>query len=170
MRYPDFWKKIVNILGLAAGVLTLIIAVLSIYEAISRYVFKSPNSWTLSLSCYALVFIVFFASPYAFQEGGHVAVDMVKIGCDKIDASGKLRRVIATIGFLCALVFMFVLGRGTWTLLKQAISSGKKTLNIPVIPLSALYAPMLIGLILMAITLLFIILDCIAKDGTGRYL
>ncbi len=170
MRYPRFWKKIVDSLALAAGSLTLVIAVLSVLEAIMRYIFKSPTSWSLTTCTYILLYVVFFASPYAFQEGGHVAVDMVRIACDKINTSGKLRRIICVIGYLFALLFMYVLAKGVWQLLGKAIAGATKTLAKPVIPMWALYGPMAVGLVIMAVTLIFIILDCISKDGTGKYL
>ncbi|MGN1002884.1 MAG: TRAP transporter small permease [Oscillospiraceae bacterium] len=170
MKYPKIWAKIVNAFALASGALTLVIAALSVIEAVMRYVFNSPTSWSLTVCTYILLYVVFFASPYAFQEGGHVAVDMVRIGCDKIDKSGRLRRVISVIGYIFALVFMYVLAKGTYQLLEKAVAGATKTLAKPVIPMWALYGPMLIGLILMMITLVFMILDCVAKDSSGKYL
>ena len=170
MRYPRFWKRIVNALALAAGVLTLVIAVMSVVEAIMRYVFHSPTRWSLTMCTYILLYVVFFASPYAFQEGGHVAVDMVRMAWDKVNASGKLRRVTSVIGYAFAVLFMFVLAKGTLQLLEQAVEGATKTLSKPIIPLSVLYCPMFIGLILMTITLVFMILDCTTKKGTGKYL
>lgn len=170
MKYPRFWTKIINALGLVSGVLTLAIAFLSVLEAVLRYVFKTPTSWTLTTSTYILLYLVFFASPYAFQEGGHVAVDMVKMACDRLDVKGRLRRVISVIGYLFAVVFMAVLARGVWQLLGKALAVNKYTVSIPLIPMWALYVPMLIGLALMVITLIFMILDCLAKDGSGKYL
>ncbi len=172
MKYPKFWNKCVNTLGLASGVLTLVIAVLSLLEAILRYFLHSPTSWTLTVSQYILLYIVFFASPYAFQEGGHVAVDMVLMAADKTDRSGRqiLRRVLTSIGYLLAAVFIFVIARGAWQLLMRAIAGSQKTVTAPVIPISVLYTPMIIGCILMLITLLFMILDCWARDHKSRYL
>ena len=70
MKYPKFWNKCVNTLGLASGVLTLVIAVLSLLEAILRYFLHSPTSWTLTVSQYILLYIVFFASPMPFRRAG----------------------------------------------------------------------------------------------------
>jgi TRAP-type C4-dicarboxylate transport system permease small subunit len=170
MRYPKFWKKTVDALGLASGFLTMVIAIMSLGEAISRYVFKHPTSWSLTLSTYILIYIVFFASPYAFQEGGHVAVDMVKIACDKISASGRLRKIISVIGYIFAVVFIVVIFKGSLKLFNTALAMSKMTVSNPVIPMWILYLPMLIGSVLMIITLVFMILDCLAKDGTGKYL
>lgn len=172
MKYPKIWTKCVNALGLASGVLTLVIAVLSLLEAILRYFLSSPTSWTLTVSQYILLYVVFFASPYAFQEGGHVAVDMVLMAADKIDHSGKqrLRRVLTSIGYAMAAVFIFVIARGTWQLLSRAIATNQKTVTAPVIPIDVLYIPMLIGCVLMLLTLVFMILDCWAKDHKSRYL
>lgn len=170
MRYPKFWTRIVNFLGLASGTLTLAIAFLSVLEAILRYFFKTPTSWTLTVSTYILLYIVFFASPYAFQEGGHVAVDMVKMACDKLDVSGKMRRIISVLGYLFAVVFMAVLIRGVWQLLGKALAVNKYTVSIPLIPMWVLYVPMIVGLVLMLVTLVFMILDCMAKDTDGKYL
>lgn len=99
-----------------------------------------------------------------------MAVDMVRMACDKINASGKLRRLISVVGYAFAVIFMFVLAKGTWQLLEQAVEGATKTLSKPIIPLWVLYGPMFIGLILMTITLVFMILDCTTKKGTGKYL
>ena len=65
MKYPKFWNKCVNTLGLASGVLTLVIAVLSLLEAILLYFLHSPTSWTLTVSQYILLYIVFWAADTA---------------------------------------------------------------------------------------------------------
>lgn len=69
MRYPRFWKSIVNALALAAGVLTLVIAVMSVVEAIMRYVFHSPTSWSLTTCTYILLYVVFFRITLRFPGG-----------------------------------------------------------------------------------------------------
>ncbi len=170
MRYPDFWRKIVNALALVSGLIALTTGFLSVFEACLRYFFKSPTSWTLTITQYLLLYLVFFASPYAFQECGHVAIDIVKTAADKVSPSRKLRKWMAVFGYLAAMAFVAFLFKAIFTATKSALAYHKVTLSIPVVPMWVLYIPMLIGLVLMAITIIFMILDILAKDGTGKYI
>jgi TRAP-type C4-dicarboxylate transport system permease small subunit len=52
--------------------------------------------------------------------------------------------------------------------LVKAISYSRLTTYIPEIPMWILYAPMIIGMAMMAITLIFMILDCMTDSD--RYI
>jgi TRAP-type C4-dicarboxylate transport system permease small subunit len=172
MRYPLKWKKFVDKLGLASGCITLGIAALSIMEAISRYFFHSPTSWSLSVCCYMLIFLAYLASPYAFQEGGHVAVDLLRNHIDRFDKTGKRipRRVLAVIGYCMTIIFVVILLVSAWSLAKIAIQYGRLSIMTPEIPMWILYMPMMVGSVFMLITLVFMVLDCVAKDSDDKYL
>ena len=89
MHYPQFWRKLIDKLGMLSGFLIIIISLFSVMEAFLRYFFDSPTGWALNVCQYLLVYMIFLSSPYAFQEGGHVAVDMILNLIDKHDRSGK---------------------------------------------------------------------------------
>jgi TRAP-type C4-dicarboxylate transport system permease small subunit len=112
------------------------------------------------------------ASAYAFQEGGHVAVDMLRNAADRFDKTGKQipRRAMAVLGYLMALFFICVMFYGAWELFQKSIVLNRLSTLSPQIPMWILYLPMMIGSVFMAITLVFMILDCLSQDSDGKYL
>ncbi len=164
MKYPKIWRKFINGTALFSGGVAFVIAALQTTEAIRRYVFASPSKWALNVSEYMLIFLVFIGSAYAFQEHGHVAVDMLLNAMDKLDKSGKQRprRVLAIIGYSMALIFTGCLFKGTWGQFTKALRLHRMTTYIPEIPQFILYIPMILGFLIMSLTLIFMILDIIA--------
>ncbi|MDR1206220.1 MAG: TRAP transporter small permease subunit [Peptococcaceae bacterium] len=164
MRYPKIWRKITNGAAMFSGALAFIIGCLQVMESLLRYFFNAPTKWSLNVSEYLLIYLLFIGSAYAFQEHGHVAVDMVLNLVDKIDKTGKriYRRILVSVGYLLAIVFVFCLLYGVWGMFTKAIEIGRVTTYIPTIPIWVLYAPMIIGMVMMTVTLVFMILDCIS--------
>lgn len=170
MRYPKIWGKINKAIAVAAGCLALLIACFSVYEAIVRYIFSSPTSWTLNVSCYILVWSIFLGSSYAFQEGSHVGVDMIKDWVDKKTKGEKRipRRTMSIIGYILTFVFLIVVLYGSVELIHKALMYHTLTMATNPIPAAWLYLGMIIGTILMLITLVLIILDLLS--GNDKYL
>jgi TRAP-type C4-dicarboxylate transport system permease small subunit len=170
MKYPKLWKIIINWSGYIAGLLIVIIALLQIMEVVLRYFFGHPTQWSLNVSSYLICYCMFLGSAYCFQEQGHVAVDMIRSWADKHDKTGRRvgRRVLAIIGYVASMVYIITLLIGIWNLLVRAIQYHRVTLQIPPIPLWTLLVPMIIGIALMMITLLFMSLD--SMTDSDRYL
>ena len=170
MKYPVIWAKINKGIAVVAGCLALVIACFSVFEAVARYVFNSPTSWTLNVSCYILVWSIFLGSSYAFQEGSHVGVDMVKDWVDKKTKGKKRhpRRVMSIIGYILTFIFLMVILYGAFGLIQKAIAYHTLTLATNPIPVAVLYLGMIIGTILMLITLVLMILDLLS--GSDKYI
>lgn len=170
MKYPKLWGKINKAIAAVAGVLALVIAFLSVYEAVARYVFNSPTSWSLNVCCYLLVWSIFLGSSYAFQEGSHVGVDMVKDWVDKKTKGAKRipRRIMSIAGYVITFIFLVVILYGAVGLTQKAMMYNQMTQATHPIPISVLYAGMMLGTVLMLITLIFIILDLLS--GEDQYL
>jgi C4-dicarboxylate transporter DctQ subunit len=60
---------------LLAGWAIIVIAALTSYSVIMRYVFNSPDIWTYPVSAYLLCFVVFASLAHTHQNGVHVRVD-----------------------------------------------------------------------------------------------
>ena len=88
----------------AAKWLIYVIAALMIFEIVSRYSLSSPTSWAPELA--ALIFGPFFllGGPYLLHKGGHVSVDLLSG-----KAHGGLKKILAVIGLLLAMIFGVVL-------------------------------------------------------------
>lgn len=168
MKYPVFWKKLNCGLAFIAGCLVFAVGILAVMEAILRGFFASPTKWTLNLSCYMLIWIVFLSSPYAFQTHGHVLVDLFRDLMDKAAPNRVPRRIAAIIGYLVSLTFVSALLYAGLKLVKKALKYGTLTTTTIPIPLVWLQIAIVVGCVLMIITLLFIVLDLLS--GSDEFL
>jgi len=167
MGYPAFWKKTNDFLAFFSGSLVMIIAVITAYEAIARRIFASPTSWTLNASTYILIWTFFLASAYAFQEFGHVSVDMLRDFVDKYDKSKNriARRGMSIAGYIMTMFYVGVLLLGGYRMTARALRFNILTSNTTPIPMWLLYVSIVVGAALMLITLIFIVLDLLKKGG-----
>ena len=88
----------------AAKWLIYLIAALMLFEIVSRYSLSAPTSWAPELA--ALIFGPFFllGGPYLLHQGGHVSVDLLSGR-----ARGRLKKSLAIVGALLAMIFGAVL-------------------------------------------------------------
>lgn len=162
MKYPAFLRKLNSVLAFCSGCLILLTGLFAVFEAIMRGVFNSPTKWTLNLSCYLLIYIVFLSSPYAFQSHGHVLVDLFRDIMDKVAPSRVPRRASAIFGYTVSLAFVGSLLYAGIKLVQKAVKYATLTTTTIPIPLAWLQIAIVIGCVLMIITLIFIILDLIS--------
>ncbi|MDR3294554.1 MAG: TRAP transporter small permease subunit [Clostridiales Family XIII bacterium] len=163
MKYPEFWRKTINTIAFVSANMILIIAGLSVMEAVLRHFFHNPTSWGLNVSTYILIWAMFLGSSYAFQEQGHVSVDMLK---DIVDKTGTRipRRIMAVAGYLLSLTFILSLLYGGWLLCQKSIRFGRLMPSSTPIPEIFLDFAVITGSVLMFITLIFIILDVFKSE------
>ena len=161
MKYPAFVRKINGVLALVSGFLILLIGAFAVYEAVSRLVYE-PTKWTLNLSTYMLIYIVFLGSPYAFETYGHVFVDLFRDIMDKFSKKRLPRRICAVAGYCLSIVFIGTLLYASWKMVAKALKFQTLTTTTIPIPLWILQIVMAIGCILMLVTLVCIILDIIS--------
>lgn len=162
MRYPAFFRKLNGGLAFCCGCLVFLTGIFAVIEAIMRGLFNSPTVWTLNVSCYLLIWVVFLGSPYAFQTHGHVAVDLLRDAVDKFAPSQIPRRIMAIIGYVVSMVFLFSLLYAGYGLVAKAVKFGTLTTTTVPIPMVWLQIAIIIGCILMLLTLVFIILDLLS--------
>jgi len=63
--------------GILAGCLLLIIAFITTYEVVMRYIFNSPTHWTLDLSTYLLIWFSYASLASLQQHRRHIRVDLL---------------------------------------------------------------------------------------------
>ena len=159
MKFPKLWRKVNRAIATVCGALSLLIALFSAFEAVMRRVFNSPTSWTLDVSCYILIWIFFVGSSFAFQEGSHVGVDMVRDFIDKRTGSKVPRRVLAVLGYVITEIFLGVLLKGSVDACKMDLLYNMETASSHPFPMIWLHLAMVIGLVMMMITVVFMALD-----------
>jgi C4-dicarboxylate transporter DctQ subunit len=170
LRYPKFMEQINKAGAIICGVITFLAAFLAVMESILRQFFNSPTVWTLNITMSVFIWAAFLGSAYAFQEHGHVAVDLVR---DVVDKHTKredrlARRIMAIIGYLCAIVFIFCILWGGWNATVRAIEINQMEPYVFKFPKVISTLPVVIGSVQMLATLIFMILDLFA--GGEKYL
>lgn len=165
MKFPELLRRFNAATALLAGVIILIIGILTSMEGIARGVFHNPTTWSLNVAQYLLIWAIFLGSAYAFQEKTHVAVDFIREGIGNQWGRG-IQRILSLSGYTFALVYVAILAWNSIDMLELAIKYDKLTLGIVQISIIWLYLAMLIGSVTMIVTILFIILDLIGKRET----
>lgn len=163
MKFPKFMKRINLVLAVISGTFMLLIAILAVMEALLRSVFNAPTIWSADISQYLLLGAIFLGAGYAYQEKGHVGVELVKDAVEK--RFGQLpKRVMTIIGYGLALVVIIVLMIASVQMTSKALADGQTTFANVTIPVSFLYCVMVFGCIMMALTVVFILLDLFSGD------
>ncbi|MGN1001140.1 MAG: TRAP transporter small permease [Oscillospiraceae bacterium] len=170
MRYPKFMTTINKIGAYICGFLVLATSVLAVMESILRKVFASPTTWTLNLSTGIFIWAAFLGSAWAFQELGHVSVDLFRGIADKHDKSGKriARRVMAVFGYVVSFIVISAFLYGGWKLCVKAVALNQLAPYAFHFPLIISYLAIPVGSIQMMLTLIFIIIDICS--GGEKYL
>ena len=170
MKYPEFLIKLNKACAGLSGIIIFLSAAMSVTESIRRQFFNSPTIWSLNIMCYTFIWAAFLGSGYAFQEQGHVAVDLLRDQVDKWTkkTGRKARRIMSVIGYCCSFVVVYCFLFGGWKLCVRAITFNQMA-NFPfTYPLIIPYTVIVIGSVLMMITLIFIVLDLFS--GSDRFL
>lgn len=165
MKFPKILQRFNSAVALFAGVIILIIGILTTMEGIARGLFNAPTTWSLNVAQYLLIWAIFLGSAYAFQEKTHVAVDFIREGVGNRWGRGA-QRILSLCGYTLALVYVAIIAWNSIDMLEFAIKYDKLTLGIVQIPIVWLYLAMLIGSLTMIVTIFFIILDLIGKSET----
>ena len=170
MKYPRFMALLNKISASICGFIVLGTAALAVMESILRQFFNSPTIWTLNLSTGIFIWAAFLGSSWAFQELGHVSVDMVRVFIDKHTKGEKRipRRVISIVGYLSSFAVVSAILYGGWAICERAVRLNSLAPYNFRFPLIISYSAIVVGSTLMLITLLFMILDLIA--GGDKYM
>ncbi len=170
MNYPKFMTVINKACGYISGSIILSASFLAVAESIMRKVFLSPTTWSLNLTQGIFIWAAFFGSSWAFQEVGHVSIDMVRDMIDRHTKGEKRwpRRILAIIGYLVSATVLSVMLFAGWKLCLRAIQYNQMAPYNFQFPLIISYAAIVVGAILQLLTILFILLDLI--KGNDKYM
>ena len=170
MKYPKAMTWINRICAYICGGIVMGASLLAVMESVLRKVFRHPTPWSLNLTMGIFIWAAFLGSAWAFQELGHVSVDMVRDLIDKRSKSPTRmpRRVIAIIGYVPPLAVCVAFFYGGWKLCARSIQLNSYAAYNFKFPLIISYSAIITGAVLMFVTVVFIILDLFA--GGDKYL
>ena len=164
MKYPKIIRALSNSLGFISGLLVFILAILCTVNTFGRYFLSTPLTWCADTSRYLLIYIIFLAAPFGFQEKSHVCVDLVTNVITKNHP--KFKRGLRLFGYIIGLPFICILGYRGLVMAKSAFAIHRLTTAVFQIPQGILYLAIFIGCVLMVIQVIFIILSLIAGEDT----
>ena len=75
--------------------LVIVIAILMLYEVVSRYSFSYPTSWAPELATLLFGPLFLLGGPYLLHSGGHICVDLLSTRAT--DAASNMLRILAII-------------------------------------------------------------------------
>ena len=159
-----------RICAYVSGFIVFGASVLAVMESLLRKVFTSPTTWSFNLTAAIFIWAAFLGSPWAFQELGHVSVDIFRDIIDKHTKSKKRwpRRIISIIGYLVSFIVISLILRGGWILCERAIRFNQLAPYNFKFPLIISYSAIVVGSVLMLVTLVFIVIDLIS--GGDKYM
>ena len=168
--YPMFMTRINRYTAYVSGGIVFAASCLAVMESIMRNGFASPTTWSLNLTSGIFIWAAFLGSSWAFQELGHVCVDLVRDVVDNRTKSENRmpRRIMSLIGYGISFVVVVVLLYGGWKLCERALTLGQLAPYNFKFPLIISYSAIVVGSVFMAMTVFFIIVDIV--KGGDKYL
>lgn len=149
--------------------MVFVVACLYAFNAVSRYFFRHPFSFVTPIAEYMFCFSMFLCFGSTLQTNGLVGVDILRRFIDR-HTPPRLHRVpvrtLALFGYLQALFYVFFLARGAWTMGVHAFSINSVTESALPLPQWLIYAFIVLGCVILAITILLIILTLFTDDDT----
>jgi TRAP-type C4-dicarboxylate transport system permease small subunit len=159
VKYPRVFGKLNRYFAIGSGILIFLISIFAAIEVVMRNIVRHPTIWTADVSYYLLIWAIFIGSGYAFQEHGHVRVDLFLNVLPR-----KVRKWVSALSYCIASFFITILGIYSYRFFADWYETGRKTYAMLPVLQWKLGISMVIGCAIMLITLIFIILDIIA-DG-----
>lgn len=168
IKYPSLLRKVNDKLAYMAGIIFVIIMILMLIEAISRYVFGRSLAWVIDACTYLQCLALFMGCARGYQTKDHVGVDIVKNWIDKRTDCAHNRiytRIMSIIGYLQTIVYVGALLYACILTSIQCFKLNIETWGVFTIPKGWLFVIADIGLALMLITLIVINIVLVTSDS-----
>ncbi|MGC0252064.1 TRAP transporter small permease [Pseudactinotalea sp. Z1748] len=143
---------------LSMWLLTALLVLIGI-QVFTRYVLNSPFVWTEELARFVLIWFAFMSAAFVMARRRHITVLLYSAR-----SSGRVIAAIDAFAYFVVLMVSAVMTYGGWDLVR---ATGR--LNAPAtdIPLSVVYAALLVGSVLMTLHAAFNLY--LAARYPGRY-
>jgi TRAP-type C4-dicarboxylate transport system permease small subunit len=153
-RTYDVVRRLNAVCIAIACVLIGLIALLTVWEAATRYFLRQPATWTYPVTSYMLLFSIYLALGFTLQKGGHVSVDvMVEM------ASPGVRRWLDRLGHVLGLSFVLVVLVQSVRITTRQLAEGQRDISALSLPIGPISVAVPIGLGLLALTYVLVLID-----------
>lgn len=116
-----------QILKVVSVVLFISMVLLTTYQVIARYIFKSPSSISEVLTRYAFVWLILVSATYVFGQRDHIAINFLK---DKVKGVGS--KIINVLIECVTIIFSAtIMIYGGFTVAQMNMLQYDSMLNIP---------------------------------------
>ncbi len=146
--------------GLAGASCLFVVTMITFYEVVVRYVFKSPTTWSLDCGIYLVMWGTLLGAAYTLKWHGHVGVEVLVAKFSK-----NRQRQLKIFVYILMLLFCMIL---TWSGMVSCIDAYKfneVTLSYMRTPL---YIPMfsiVAGSALMVLEIISQLIEMIQRAG-----
>jgi TRAP-type C4-dicarboxylate transport system permease small subunit len=146
---PSFLEMLGLRLAMAGGFISLGIMAVVCYEVFMRYFMNKPTGWSVEISEYMLLAVVYLGAAYTFSTDGHIKVDLV---IDRVPA--RAQRILGITSDLFTLFFCAVLAWQTGRLTWQSFTLGWRSSSQMAISLYPFQAIVALGSLFLALQVL----------------
>jgi C4-dicarboxylate transporter DctQ subunit len=112
-RAISILEHVTNILAYIAGIMIVVLMLLTIFEVIMRYGLKSPTGWSIEICEYLLLYITFLSAGWLLKNDGHVRVDIVLSILEK-KTQKKIALITNAIGGVTCFMLLLYGALSTW--------------------------------------------------------
>lgn len=121
-----FETIIENIIKFVIGFSSLVLAVVTLLQVISRFILKSPIAWGQDIVRLCFVYLIFWGGAYCVKEKEHLNIDILLTSL-KIRTREKMELIISIV---LSLFFIFIIYYG-YIFTQSGASQKAPYLNIP---------------------------------------
>jgi TRAP-type C4-dicarboxylate transport system permease small subunit len=141
LRAYDF---LIGALAFLAGAILVVSTVVIIYDVTLRNLLISPPAWTIPFTEYGMLYVTMFTAPWLVRTQGHVMIEVVHHALPD-----RWRRPLEKFVYVLCILICVVLSGYLVELVIQSWRSGEVVARTIEMPRLWLYAPMLLGFILI---------------------
>ncbi len=155
-----FWKVVDQLVDSLATVLLLVMSLVLAVEVFFRYVVNRPLSWTMEVSIFCFVWLVWLGAVGFMREERQIRIDFMETYAPR-----SIQKVFVPVNTALSLVFLvFVIYYGVY------VTESQMSAVFDILPFSRgiQYAAAPVGGSLMFLTLMRVLVRQIRRSSTGR--
>ncbi|MGA9590775.1 MAG: TRAP transporter small permease [Salegentibacter sp.] len=135
-------QKLDKILGNFLVTLMVLIVIAVLWQVFSRYVLRSPSSYTEEIARYLLIWIGVLGAAYASGQQEHLAINILP---PKLNEKNRIRlRILINLLIIAFSLVVLIIGGGNLVYMNYDLGQNSAALNLPlsfvylVVPISGI--------------------------------